>query len=133
MQPEAHTHHRHILYLDDEWQLVLLGCRALERLGYRVSGFTQASEALAAFKDNPSQYDLVVTDFNMPGMSGLDLVGHLLSLRPSLPVLLTSGYLSEELKAKARAAGVSGVIYKPNTVDELGEAVRRFVDEIKHS
>ncbi|MCI0537539.1 MAG: response regulator [Verrucomicrobiales bacterium] len=127
----AHTQRPHILYLDDEWQLVLLACRTLERLGYRVSGFTQASEALAAFRNDPSQYALVVTDFNMPGMSGLDLVRHLLSLRPGLPVVLTSGYLSEELKANARAAGVSGLIYKPNSVAELGEAVQRFVSDMK--
>ncbi|MCI0537538.1 MAG: ATP-binding protein [Verrucomicrobiales bacterium] len=126
-----HGRSQHILYLDDEEPLVLLVVRTLERLGYRVSGFTQASEALAAFRNDPSQYDLVVTDFNMPGMSGLDMVCHLLRLRPGLPVLLTSGYLSEQLKANARAAGVSGLIYKPNTVDELGEAVQRFIGEIK--
>jgi PAS domain S-box-containing protein len=126
-----HCYGQHILYLDDERPLVFLASRVLERLGYRVSGFTQASEALAAFKNDPGQYDLVVTDFNMPGMSGLDLIRHLLEVRPGLPVLLTSGYISEELKANARTAGVSRLIYKPNTVHELGEAVHRLVGEMK--
>jgi len=125
MDPEMPR--QHVLYLDDEWQLVMLARCALERLGYQVSAFTLATEALTAFKSDPSQYDLVVTDYNMPGVSGLDLARELLALRPGLPVLLVSGYISEELKANARDAGVSGLIYKPTTIDELGDAVHRFV------
>ena len=92
--------------------------RLLERQGYRVSGYTDAREALAAVRADPDQFDLVVTDYNMPGMSGLDVARALRDIRADLPVALTSGYITEELRAMAPAAGVRELIYKPNTVEE---------------
>ena len=61
-----------ILYLDDEEPLVFLMRRMLEHLGYRVAGFTRSDEALAAFNAAPAEFDLVMTDMSMPGMSGVD-------------------------------------------------------------
>ena len=116
----------HVLYLDDEEALVFLVARTLERLGYRVSGYTRWETALAALRTDAAQFDLVVTDLNMPDGSGLDLARELHRLRPALPVLLVSGYISDELHAQAVHAGVRQLIYKPNTVDELCEAVQRL-------
>jgi CheY-like chemotaxis protein len=118
-----------ILYLDDEASLVSLASRALEKIGYRVTGFTRPAEALAAFRQDPKQFEVVVTDFNMPEMSGLEFAQHVLKLRPEVPLLLTSGYLSDELNASAKAAGVTALIYKPNTISELQEAIHRWVSE----
>jgi len=110
---------QHVLYLDDEESLVLLVTRMLERLGYRVSGFTVAKQALDAVRADPGQFDLVVTDYNMPGMSGLDVADELLRIRPDLPVAVTSGYISDDLRQKAGKSGVRHLVYKPNTVEEL--------------
>ena len=119
---------RHILYVDDEEGIILLMQRLLERQGYRVSGYTDPREALAAARANAAQFDLVVTDYNMPHMSGLELAQALREIRADLPVVLTSGYLTEELRAKAPAAGIRELIHKPNTVDELCAAVARFAN-----
>lgn len=64
----------------------------------------------------------------MPGMSGLDVARTLREIRADLPVVLASGYITEELRAKAPAAGISECIYKPNTVEDLCEAVARFAN-----
>ena len=119
---------RHILYVDDEEGIILLMQRLLQRQGYRVSGYTDPREALAAARANAAQFDLVVTDYNMPHMSGLELAQALREIRADLPVVLTSGYLTEELRAKAPAAGIRELIYKPNTVDELCATVARFAN-----
>jgi len=119
---------KHILYVDDEDAIIFLMKRLLERQGYRVSGYTDPREALAAARADPAQFDLVVTDYNMPGLSGLDVAHALKVIRPDLPVVLASGYITEELRALAPAAGVCGLIYKPNTVDELCAAVARFAN-----
>ncbi len=116
-----------VLYLDDEEPLVKLTTRLLTRLGFRVTGFTRADEALEAVRLAPNEFDLVLTDFNMPGISGLQVAKLLTAIRPDLPVLLVSGYVSDELKENAAQAGVRQVIYKPNTVEELCDAVHRFV------
>jgi PAS domain S-box-containing protein len=116
----------HILYVDDDEMIAFLMERLLEREGYRVTVFTQAAQALAAVRDGTEHFDLVITDYNMPGMSGLDFARAVKALRPDSPVAITSGYISEELREQAPAAGVSELIYKPNTVEELFAAVDRL-------
>ena len=110
---------QHVLFLDDEESLVFLVSRLLKRLGYRVSGYTRPEEALAAVRANPEQFDLVVTDLNMPGISGLEVAAELSRLCPALPVVIASGFITEDLRAAASRAGVRQLFYKPNTVDEL--------------
>ena len=124
--PALQGEDEHILYLDDDEAIVFLMTRLLQRQGYRVSGFTDPGEAVAAVRAAPGEFDLVVTDFNMPRMSGLDVTHALKEIRADLPVALASGYITEELRQKAPAAGVSELIYKPNTVDELCAAVARL-------
>jgi CheY-like chemotaxis protein len=116
-----------ILYLDDDESLVLLTTRLLERQGYRVSGHTDARAALAELAACAGQFDLVISDYNMPVMSGLEVARAMLLIRPDLPVVLTSGYITEELRASAPAAGVRELIYKPSTVEELGDVVMRLL------
>ena len=118
-------HGKHVLYIDDREAIVFLMQRLLERQGYRVSGFTDPQEALAAARANPAQFDLAVTDHNMPGMSGLEVALALREIRADLPVVLASGYITEELRARAPAAGIRELIYKPNSADELCEALAR--------
>ncbi len=117
---------QHILFLDDDEALVQLAVRTLQRLGYRVSGFTDAPAALAAFRADPGAFDLVITDYSMPGMSGLDVAHGILKLKPELPVVLASGSISEELMTHARTAGVAHVVYKPNTVEEFADVIHRL-------
>ena len=119
---------KRVLYVDDEEAIIFLMKRLLERQGFRVSGFTDPREAVAAVRANPDRFDLVVTDFNMPGMSGLAVASALREIRADLPVVLASGYITEDLRQKAPAAGVRELIYKPNTVDDLCEAVARYAN-----
>ena len=119
---------KHVLYLDDEEAIIFLMKRLLERKGYRVSGYTEPRKALAAVRADPSQFDLAVTDYYMPGMSGLEVAQELARIRPDLPVVMASGYISEELRAKAPAVGIRELIYKPNTVENLCEAIARCAE-----
>ena len=121
---------RHILYVDDDESIIFLMTRLLQRQGYRVTGYTDPRVAIAAVREGVDAYDLAITDYNMPGMSGLDVARELREIRPDLPVALASGYITEELRVKAPAAGVSELVYKPNTVDELCEVVARLAGSL---
>jgi PAS domain S-box-containing protein len=121
----THGQGQHILYIDDDEAIVLLMTRLLERQGYRVSGYTDAVSALAAVRTDPGQFDLAVTDYNMPGMSGLDVARAIKEIRADLPVAMASGYITDELRQQAPMAGVSELIYKPNSVEDLCEMVAR--------
>jgi len=116
---------KRILYVDDEESIVSLMTRLLERRGYRVTGYTEPRKALEVVRANPCQFDLAVTDYNMPGMSGLEVARTLREIRTDLPVILISGYITEELQREAPAAGVRELIFKTNAVEEVCDAVAR--------
>ena len=105
--------------------------RLLESKGYCVSGYTDQNEALAAARAEPGRFDVVMTDYNMPGMSGLDVARALREIRADLPIILASGNITEELRVHAPGAGVNELVFKPNTVEELCEAIDRQVQALR--
>ena len=121
---------QHILYLDDDESLVFLVTRLLQRRGYRVSGFIDQREALAAIRANPPTFDLVVTDYNMPGMSGLDVAREIRTIRADLPVAVASGFIDEALHAQAGGAGVRELIFKASAVEDLCETFARLAKSV---
>jgi PAS domain S-box-containing protein len=114
-----------ILFVDDEVPLATLGKAMLERLGYRVTVQTSSLEALATFTAQSDQFDLVITDQTMPGLSGAELARLLLEIRPELPVILATGYSTTINPEKAQAMGIREMLVKPNTRQSLGEAIWR--------
>ena len=80
--------------------------------------------AVEAVREARDAYALVITDYNMPGLSGLGVAEHLAAAAPGLPVLITSGYVTEELIARARALGVRGVMLKEHSLERMAVLVR---------
>lgn len=116
-----------VMYIDDDAALVQVFTRMLQRMGDLAEGFTDAEQAIEAFRRDPARVDLVVTDFSMPGMSGLDVARELLRIRADVCIVLVSGYVDDALVASSRELGVRHVIYKANTVKELCETVHRLL------
>ncbi len=125
-QSVSHGRSKHVLYIDDDEALVILISRLLQRRGYRVSAYAEAGEAMAALRAAPDDFDLVVTDYNMPGTSGLTVARTVREIRADLPVAMASGYLTSDLRTQALAAGVRELIQKPDTVDGLCDTVARL-------
>jgi PAS domain S-box-containing protein len=118
----------HVLYVDDDQALAFLVQRVLTRRGFKVSTYTDAQAALAALRAQPSEVDLLVTDYNMPGFSGVDVLQEARRIRADLPMALASGYVTPEIEAQARAAGARALIHKPNDVAELCDTVQRLIE-----
>ena len=118
-----------ILFVDDEEPLVELGKRLLEKLGYSVTGCTSSSKALAMFKDNPHKYDLVITDETMPKITGTMLAAELHQIRPEIPVILCSGFISSMSKDDVAAMGINAFLIKPILVKNMSEVVRQILDK----
>ncbi|MBC7732347.1 MAG: transporter substrate-binding domain-containing protein [Bacteriovorax sp.] len=114
---------QHIVYIDDDEVMALMVQDLLMRLGYRATCFLAAHEAIDAIASRAEEVDLVVTDFNMPNLSGLDVVRVLAGIRPGLPVVISSGYVSDDLRASAAELGVRAVMQKERTIEELGAVV----------
>ncbi|MGA2227945.1 MAG: PAS domain S-box protein, partial [Syntrophobacteraceae bacterium] len=94
-----------ILLVDDESTLMEMATSILERLGYKVTGQTDSVNALEVFRLSPDEFDLVITDYTMPKLTGLDLAREVRRIRPDMPVLLCTGF-SEKIT--------------PDSVKELG-------------
>ena len=125
----AGGHGEHVLYVDDDATMVVMVERILQRAGYRVSTYPSAQEAIAAVREQPDAFDVVVTDFNMPDVSGLDLARELARIRPRLPVVISSGYITQELRDDAHQAGVRGLLEKQNTFQDLSQLVGALLRE----
>jgi signal transduction histidine kinase/ActR/RegA family two-component response regulator len=124
---ERHGHGEHILFVDDEEAIVYVATLILSRLGYRVTGATDAGQALQEFRSRPHEFAAVVTDLAMPGLSGHDLARQIREIRPDIPVVLTSGYVRPEDGEAAQRLGVGDVLLKPNLVGDLGATLHRVL------
>jgi two-component system cell cycle sensor histidine kinase/response regulator CckA len=119
-----------LLYIDDDESMVLLVVRLLERRKYVVSGFSDATAAIEKLRGDPSGFDVVLSDYNMPYLSGLDVARAVRDIRADLPVAIVSGFIDERLLAQAKDAGVRELIVKTVDVTEFCESVQRLAESV---
>jgi CheY-like chemotaxis protein len=117
----------HILLVDDSQTLRDLTEMQLVEEGYQVTGASSGVEAVALIGRDPDRYDLLLTDYAMPMMSGLELVEAARRRRPALPAVIITGYAQVEALA-ARPADVA-VVSKPFTSADLSRAISRTLGE----
>jgi PAS domain S-box-containing protein len=123
------TGNEHILFVDDEEPLIDLGKSMLQKLGYRVETRTSPLEALKTFKAAPHQFDLVISDMTMPGLTGDNLSSELMKIRPEVPVIICTGYSEKIDERRAKDLGIKGLIMKPFTIRGLSKTVRTVLDQ----
>jgi two-component system cell cycle sensor histidine kinase/response regulator CckA len=115
---------QHILFVDDEGPIVEVAKVMLPRLGYRVTACNGPREALEALRKHGADIDLLMTDFSMPEMNGIDLIRASIGLKPGLPAVLLTGY-GRPIDSKA-AVGLNlcEIIHKPFTMETLASAIQ---------
>lgn len=128
-EPESaappHGRGQHVLCVDDDDTILLMVERLLTRHGFRVTTSASPHAAVDAVRRQPAAYDIVVTDSNMPELSGIEVATRVRALRSDIPILLSSGYVSEGLRAEAKRAGVGEILHKEDTFAILPQAVER--------
>ncbi|MCA9473438.1 MAG: response regulator [Nitrospira sp.] len=122
--PSRITGQGQILFVDDEEAIALVCKELLEQLGYQVVAKTSGSDALAAFRDDPNYFDVVITDQTMPSMTGEELSEQLLRLRPNLPIILCTGFSHSIDADKAKALGIRGFLIKPLLSHQLAQMLQ---------
>ena len=120
--------HERILIIDDESALVEAEKAVLERLGYRVIGETDSLRALDLFRKHPDRFDLVMTDYMMPQMTGIEFAREVIMIRPDIPIILCTGFNDSITVDSARAAGIQAFLTKPATRQEIAKAIRQALD-----
>ncbi len=118
----------HILVVDDERAIMELNRQILLMLGYRVTGFTSSEEALRAIRADAPAFDLLLTDMAMPKINGLDLIREAQQRRPTLPVILCTGFSERINDGSVHRLGIHGYLLKPMLIKDLAVAVREALD-----
>ncbi len=119
----------HLMVVDDEPQIVMMMEKLLTRLGYGVTAFTDAGRALEAVRNTPDEFDLLVSDLTMPGMTGDRLAEEVVSIRNDLPVILCTGFSDMLPEGRAERLKIGRILSKPVPVAELTRAIRELLDK----
>ena len=116
-----------VLLIDDEPTLVQIGQRRLEELGYHVVAESHPELALARFLTDPSAFDLVITDYSMAELSGLEVVRRMRAAAPALPAILLTGFVDELPGETLAVAGIDRVLRKPVAIPELARSLAELL------
>lgn len=118
-----------VLVVDDEASVRNLEELRLPRLGYRAETYPGPEAALKAMKEEDGAYDLLLTDYLMPGMTGVELAERLHEAGFSLPVVLMTGYGAQVSKDEIDESGVSVLLRKPVDTHELEDALAQVLQD----
>jgi DNA-binding NtrC family response regulator len=114
-----------IVVVDDEPTIVLMCRKVLESQGHVVQGFTSVHEALTQLEAEAA--DLLVVDYKMPELNGLEFIQRAWTIRPGLRVVMITAHGTREVIGKATQSGVQSVVLKPFTPGELAKGVAAAV------
>lgn len=108
-----------ILVIDDEPVVRSVAKQSLERAGFDVVTASNGSEGIATFSSNRERIRLILLDLTMPGLSGEESFQILRTIKPDVPVVLSSGYEEQEVSRRFEGQGLEGFVQKPYRPDEL--------------
>ena len=118
-----------VLFVDDEQSMTRVVKVMLERLGYNVKVRTNSLEALEAFRANPYEFDLLITDQTMPHMTGSELAREFMQIRQDIPIILCSGFSEQMNEEKAKKMGIRAFVMKPVIMSELSHIIRKVLNQ----
>jgi DNA-binding NtrC family response regulator len=121
-----------ILLVDDEIEILKSLGEILTRFGYQVIAKQAAQEALSSVKDGV-HIDLVITDYRMPGMDGLEFLNALRQMDPSVPVIMLTAYGAVESYLKSLSLGVFEYVNKPIKAKDLGRIVQAALNSAEQT
>lgn len=125
VEEESTPDEKTVLLVDDEDMVMEIGCKFLERLGYRVETASSGQEALDILNRVPHQIiDCILLDLTMPGMDGLETMRQVKKSRPDQKVIIVSGYTRQQIEDRfANVAPPDGFIHKPFEMKALKETL----------
>ena len=116
-----------IVVVDDEPAIVRMCVQVLQAKGHTVAGFSRADEALAHLTAQDA--DLLVVDYKMPELNGLEFVQRAWGLRPAVRVVMITAHGTREVMAQATETGVQSIVLKPFTPTELVDGVAKALHD----
>jgi PAS domain S-box-containing protein len=120
--------HERVLCVDDDPELARMVKTMLDRAGYQVTHVSSAPDALELFKLASDQFDLILTDLNMPHLPGNVLASQINQIRPDVPIILCTGFSDPLTEQQLAATGIRAVALKPLLMADLAKLIRGVLD-----
>lgn len=118
-----------VLVIDDDRHMRVACMRALTKAGWAAFGAETGDEGLRELRNGTTTFDLVLLDQLMPGLSGMDTLAQIRSLSPDLPVIIMTGFTTEESTRDLTKQGAFDCLCKPFTPEQLRDLVRRALGQ----
>ncbi len=119
-----------ILFVDDERPLRTMVANTLGKLGYTVKICKNGEQAWKIFKQQPESFDIIITDWTMPQMTGLELAGNIRRLRKDIPIILCTGYNNSRNKQwKDEKLSIAAILNKPIDRRNLASTIKKALDK----
>lgn len=117
-----------ILLVDDEKPVLSMVEQLLKRFGYDVKPCEGSLDALSCFESAPYEFDIVITDMTMPGVTGDKLIRQIKGIRPEIPVILCTGFSEKIVEGKTNGSRPDKVLMKPAGKNEILQSIRMLLD-----
>ncbi len=114
--------------MDDEAAVLNVTKKILEKMGYQVTALSDGVRALDLFRNDPCRFDLVITDVEMPVLTGDELARRIMDIRLGMPVILYTGYSRRISAERAREMGIREYVMKPSRMDDLERIIRDVLE-----
>ena len=112
-----------ILLVDDEIFIREMGSDVLSMLGCIPTVASDGREAWEVFRQDPTYFDVIISDYNMPEMTGIDLASNVYQVRPGMPFVISTGFASGFTEKHAEDLGISCVPPKPYIIQQLKDSI----------
>jgi len=116
-----------ILLVDDENHVLNIEKQLLKRLGYHVTSMVNSKDAFSLFASQPEQFDIIITDLTMPGLTGVQLSRKIIELRPDIPIIMCTGFSDKNNHALLEQKGVKKILMKPIVMSDLALTVKKVL------
>jgi DNA-binding response OmpR family regulator len=127
MKVVEHNSTAHILIIEDDAEMRALLKEVLEEEGFETECASNGSDALREIVKKP--FDLIVTDIEMPGLTGLDILPEMKKLRPEASIIVMTSFASEEVHRRSLEKGASGYLEKPIHIKKLKALIHEMLSE----
>ena len=116
-----------VLLVDDEVFIREMGSDVLSMLGCVPTVASDGKEAWEIFRAEPSSIDVIISDFSMPAMTGIELAAQVFKLRPGMPFIISTGFASRFTEDQALDLGIYKILQKPYSIEQLRDAITEAV------
>jgi CheY-like chemotaxis protein len=108
-----------VLLVDDEIFIREMGSDVLTVLGCIPTVASDGRKAWEVFREDPNAFDVIISDYNMPEMNGIDLASKVFNARPGMPFIISTGFTSGFTDKHAQVRGISSILQKPYVIKQL--------------